>query len=215
MILEEAHHTFVLLAVEKNDATISLCDFQGYWQKADESISSSFSHLHFGHYKAASFNKDLSALHAAKLTACGRKEIPLSRWDIGLTVLLEKTRGDNTINIMQEICLLEGDFNYFNKTIYARRMLASARDKSQIPMELSACKGSNCANAVIKKIMFCDESCTHHHPLCIRGNNFGDCYDQVAHTPASITLQSWGIPPLAIRVLLLAMQTMRFFLRTG
>jgi hypothetical protein len=63
--------------------------------------------------------------------------------------------------------------------------------------------------------MFCDKSRTHHHPLCIGGNDFGDCYDQVAHPPASIALQSWGIPLPAIRVLLLAMQTMKFFLRTG
>jgi hypothetical protein len=118
-MIQEAHHTFVLQASEKIDATISLSDFQGYWQKADESISSSFNRLHFGHYKAASFNKDLSALHAAKLTACSRKRIPLSRWGISLTILLEKTCHDNRINKMQAICLLEGDFNYFNKTIYA------------------------------------------------------------------------------------------------
>ncbi len=51
--------------------------------------------------------------------------------------------------------------------------------------------------------------------MCIGGNNFGDCYDRVAHPPATIALQSFGVPPPAIRVLLLAMQTMRFFLRTG
>ncbi len=78
-ILEEAHHTFALLADKTIDSTISVSEFQGYWQRANEAISSSFSRLHFGHYKAASFSKDLSALHAAKLTACGKKGIPLSR----------------------------------------------------------------------------------------------------------------------------------------
>jgi hypothetical protein len=78
-----------------------MSEFQGYWQRANEAISSSFSRLHFGHYKAASFSKDLFALHAAKLTACGKKGIPLSRWGIGLTVLLEKTRGNNKINKMR------------------------------------------------------------------------------------------------------------------
>jgi hypothetical protein len=94
-------------------------------------------------------------------------------------------------------------------------MLALAREKEQIPIECFAKKGSNCINAVMTKIMFCDESRTHHHPTCIGGNNFGDCYDRVAHPPASIALQSFGIPPPAIRVLLLAMQTMRLFLRKG
>ncbi len=34
-ILEEAHHTFVLLVNKKIDTTISVSDFQGYWQQAD------------------------------------------------------------------------------------------------------------------------------------------------------------------------------------
>ncbi len=47
------------------------------------------------------------------------------------------------------------------------------------------------------------------------GNNFADCYDRVALSVGSVTLQSLGIPKEAVRVLLLAMQTMRYFLRTG
>ena len=92
-------------------------------------------------------------------------------------------------------------------------MLASAQEKDQISIECFAKKGSICINVVMTKVMFCDESRTHHHPTtCIGGNDFGDCYDRIAHPPASIALQSFGIPCAAIRVLLLAMQTMRFFL---
>jgi hypothetical protein len=94
-------------------------------------------------------------------------------------------------------------------------MMASAQDKGKIPAECFAKKGSNCVNAVITKIMYCDELRTHHHPMCIGGNNFGDCYDQIAHPPASIALQSWGVTGKAIGVLLLTMQTMQFFLHTG
>jgi hypothetical protein len=141
--------------------------------------------------------------------------IPLARWSVGLTVLLEKTRDNNFINKIRVICLLEADFNYFNKTIFAHRMMASTQDRGQIPAECFAKMGSNCVNAVIIKIMYCNESQTHHHPMCIGGNNFGDCYDRIAHPPASIALQSLGVSRKAIGVLLLAMQTMRFFLCTG
>jgi hypothetical protein len=169
----------------------------------------------FCHYKAASYSTTLSSLHAAKLTACGRMGVPLARWSAGLTVLLEKTHGNNFINKMRAICLLEAKFNYCNKTIFACWMMASAQDRGQIPAECFAKKGSNCINAVITKIMYCNESRTHHHPMCIGGNDFGDCYDRIAHPPASIALQSLGVYREAIGVLLLAMQTMRFFLRTG
>jgi hypothetical protein len=114
MILEEAHHTYTILANEKIATTITVRDFQTYWQKVNEKTSSSFSRLHFGHYKAASHSSLLSSLNAAKLTACARMGVPLNRWSISVTVLLEKTRGNNFIHKMRAICLLEADFNYFN-----------------------------------------------------------------------------------------------------
>jgi hypothetical protein len=214
-ILQEAHHTYKLLSNDSIDTTVSVYSFQDYWQGANESISSLFSPLHFGHYKVASFNKRFSTLHAAKLSACTRKGTPLARWGVGLTVLLEKTRGNNNIHKMHAIILLEGDFNYYNKLIFARQMMLSAQDKGRIPIECFAKKGSNCVNAVITKIMLCNKSQTHHHPTCIGGNAFGECYDIFAHPPASIALQSRGVARNPICILLLAMQTMQFFLWTG
>jgi hypothetical protein len=49
--------------------------------------------------------------------------------------------------------LLEGDFNYFNTTIFARQMTVTAQEKGQIPIKCYAKKGSKCVNAVIIKIM--------------------------------------------------------------
>ncbi len=69
MILKEAHHTYTILAHGKIKTTISMHNYQDYWQSANEKTSSSFSHLHFGHYKATSYSTTLSSLHAAKLTA--------------------------------------------------------------------------------------------------------------------------------------------------
>ncbi len=76
-ILQEAHILYQLLSNESIDTTVSVYDFQDYWQGANEAISSLYSGLHFGHYKAASYNKNLSALHAMKLSACTKKGIPL------------------------------------------------------------------------------------------------------------------------------------------
>jgi hypothetical protein len=63
--------------------------------------------------------------------------------------------------------------------------------------------------------MLCNKSQSHHHPTCIGGNNVGDCYDRVTHPPASIALQSRVVARNPICILLLAMQTMQFFLWTG
>jgi hypothetical protein len=192
-ILAEAHMLYLRLSSKSMETTFSIFDYQYYWQGANEAISSSYSHTHFGHYKAASFDKSLSTLHAAKLSACAKKGIPLTQWGVGLTVLLKKTQGNNNIHKMQAIVLLEGNFNCCMKLIFACRMMILAQDKGQIPIKCFAKKGSSCVIAIMTKIMMCDESRTHHHPMCIGGNDFGDCYDRVAHPPASIALQSWGV----------------------
>jgi hypothetical protein len=151
---EEAHHTYAMLGNKAIDTAISIADFQGFWQRADKNESSSFSGGHYSLYKAASFDKHFSAFHAAKLTACARKGVVLARWTVGLTVLLEKTPGNNKIHKMRGIVLVEGDFNYYMKEVLARRMLKSAQERDQVPVECFAKKGSNCISAVMTKIMF-------------------------------------------------------------
>jgi hypothetical protein len=150
-ILQEAHHTYKLLNSGTIKTTVTIEEYQDYWQRSDEAISSSYSRGHRGHYKAASYSRDLTALQAAKLSACTKKGVPLAQWGVGLTVLMEKNRRNNLINKMHTICLLKVDFNWLNKLIYARRMMNSAFDENLIPLECFAKKGSNCVDAVIIK----------------------------------------------------------------
>jgi hypothetical protein len=78
-ILQEAHITFSQLSGIEIKTMITTEDFQNYWRRVDERTSSSFSGVTFSHYKAAAYHLMLSAMHAAYLTACARKGIPLKR----------------------------------------------------------------------------------------------------------------------------------------
>ena len=91
LLLEEAAMTYAKMPAEEIATYVTVEDFQYYWQRSNERVSSSYSGLHFGHYKAVSFDPALSALHAAKLTLCAKMGVPLARWGFGLTVLLEKS----------------------------------------------------------------------------------------------------------------------------
>ena len=215
LLLEEAAITFGKMSSEEVATYVSVEDFQYFWKRVNERISSSYSGLHFGHYKAASFDVKLSALHAAKLSACARKGVPLTRWGKGLTVLLEKICGNNYVHKLRAICLFEADFNWWNKLVFARRMMELAGDKGLVPAETFAKKDSHCNDAVMTKILFTDDSRIMHHPAAVGCCDLGDCYDRTAHGPMSIGLQSWGIPISAVKVLLTALQTMQFCLRTG
>jgi hypothetical protein len=135
------------------------------------------------------------------------------QWGIRLTVLLDKVAGNNFVHKLRAICLLEADFNLINKTIFAKQMLGSALANNLIPGECFSKKGSNCINAVMTKVFICDESRIHHHNVA--GNDFGNCYDRTAHQIAAIFLRCFGVPQLAINILLETMEIMQFFLCTG
>ncbi len=119
LLLQEARHIFHRLSKEEVVDFVLTTDFQSCWQHANEDIQSSKSGCHFGHYKEASFDRYLSAMHAAKLTLAASTGIPFARWGNGLTVLLEKLFGNIYIDKMQAICLLEADYNWLNKFVFA------------------------------------------------------------------------------------------------
>ena len=84
-----------------------------------------------------------------------------------------------------------------------------------IPQECFVKKHSHCNHAVLTKQLFCNSFWLLHHPAGLGECNFGDCYDQGAHPPMSIALQSWRIPKTAIWLLLSSMQTIQYVLKTG
>jgi hypothetical protein len=102
--------------------TISTVDLQQYWIKVDKRTSSSCSSVTFLHYKAVASHPMLSAMHTEYLSACTQKGIPLARWGIELTVLLEEIVGNNFVHKLRAIaiCLLESDFNWINKVVFAK-----------------------------------------------------------------------------------------------
>ncbi len=107
---------------------------------------------------------------------------------------------------LRAICLLEADFNWWNKLIFAKQMMKQAGQEGCIPQECFAKKHSHCNYALLTKQFFCDSSRSLHYPAGLGECNFRDCYDRAAHPPTSIALQSWGIPASAIRILLTSMQ---------
>jgi hypothetical protein len=79
LLLEEAHRAFSLKSTEEISNFVSTEDFQYFWSHADEFVQSSYSNIHFGHYKAVSHNRYLSSLEAAKLSLAAKTGIPMDR----------------------------------------------------------------------------------------------------------------------------------------
>jgi hypothetical protein len=142
-------------------------DFQSYWQHANQDIQSSKSVSHFRHYKTASFDRYLSAMRAAKLTLAASTGIPLARWGNGLTVLLEKVFGNIYIDKIRAICLLEADYNWIKKFMFAKQMKDKAFQGGIIPEEQFAKRGSQATEGVLTSGLFCDIAQALHKTTAI------------------------------------------------
>jgi hypothetical protein len=73
------------------------------------------------------------------VTRCGA---PPSRWKNGLQMLLEKVPGVASVDKLQAILLMEGDFNLYNKWIFGHVVVNKLYKIGYIPKDLYNKKGS-------------------------------------------------------------------------
>jgi hypothetical protein len=217
LLLQEAQHIFHRLSKEEAVDFVSTNDFQSYWQHANEDIQSSKSGCHFGHYKAASYDRYLSAMHAAKLTLAlaTSTRVPVACWGNGLTVLLEKVFGNIHIDKMWAICLLEADYNWLNKFVFAKQMIDKAFQGDIIPAEHFAKQGSQATEGVLTSGLFCDIAWALRKTTAIESVVLANCYDAVAHPIASIALQSFKVCKVMVAMMLCVLKTMTWYLKTA
>ena len=148
-----------------------------------------------------------------QLTTILKMGLPLERWLHGLTVMLEKERGNIIIDKLRAICLFEADFNWVLKKIYAQRMMDNARKHDLVPPEIFATAGQSAPDATMAKLMFTDVCRTKHLNHAVASVDLGQCYDAVAHGFCSLALQAFGVPIKAVTLMLLTLQTMNFWLK--
>jgi len=215
LVLEEIGNIAARITRGQVRLTLTPEEFSAYWKAVKESTSSSWSKIHFSHYKVAGQNERYARFFAQKLSFIARSGWAPSRWGFGLTVLLEKIAGLALVNKLRAILLFEADSNMFNSFIFADRALALAREHDLIPMEQYAEKQSDGQDGAWLKRLFGDVSRQSRVPIGIVSADAESCYDRIAHVFTSLVFQAVGVPLSALSVMLSSIQTMKFHLRTG
>jgi hypothetical protein len=169
------------------------------WRGKRESMSSSESGLHFGHYIAGLQSDHLSYFHALKATLIIWRGVVLDRWARGLSVMLEKMFGCALITKLRSILLMEADFNATNKIIYWQRMLNQMRRYKLIPEEIYSKRNRLADDGTLaKKVLFYDIIRQTRWPTGITAVDADNCYDQIAYPIVSLVFQSLGVPKEAV-----------------
>lgn len=201
--------------IPATDQEVTIEEFQDFWKTCRESTSSSKSGRHFGHYKAICNEPHLIRLHTQNINLAACRGNPLPRWRHGVTVLLEKIAGNNHIDKLRAICLLEADFNWWLKVIFAKRMMHRMKASGVMPVEQGAVSGKTTADSSLMKQLFIDQANILHATCAISSNDAANCYDAVNHSAGSFALQAMRVPLTFIKCYLLCVQTMQFYLKTG
>ena len=215
LLIDEIGKVGVKIARGTVRLAVSPDEFREYWQPINERTSSSASRAHFGHYKTASKYDWLCNFFARKLSFVSRTGCAPERWGIGLTVLLEKIAGLVLVKKLRAILLMEADFQMLNRLIFANRAMAEARRLGLIPDEQYAERQSDGQDGAWLKRLFADISRQARIFIGIISADAGNCYDRIAHAFASLVFQAFGVFITMVAAMLVTIQNMKFFLRTG
>jgi hypothetical protein len=183
---------------------------------AREATKSCKSRLHFGHYKVGVSDNIISILHATSLNTIGEIGVAPDRWRQSITVLLEKVFGVRLIDKLWAICLLEADFNWLNKLIFAHRLEQHCRKHGLVPPEQFAKSRTTCEEASLVKNLVCrDNSRIVHNSLSITSVDMDQCFDRAQSSIAGVAARAHGVSPGSTTLMLKTMQLMQYFVKSG
>ena len=186
-----------------------------FWKSAKEKTASSKSGRHFGHYKAICDQPTLVQLHTDNINLAAQYGTPLARWQSGVTVLLEKIPGNTSLSKLRAICLLEADYNWWLKVIFAKRMISRMHNHGIMPIEQGATRGKTTMDTALLKQLFFDQANILHENCSISSTDAETCYDAVNHTISSLCLQAMCVSIFLVQCYLVCIQTMQYYLQTG
>ena len=88
LLLQEIGRVGIQLTNGEVKIDISPEEFQYFWKRIREGTASSYSGVHYGHYKAAAHSEKISQFLAKNITLISRTGCPPDRWSYGLTIML-------------------------------------------------------------------------------------------------------------------------------
>ena len=135
----EVQEIFKLFHQSKHKTILSIittASWIEHWKRAKERTSSSYSGLHFGHYKAHILMPEIADIKCKLVNLAIKSGRPLLRWMNGVSVMLAKVAGNVNVQKLRAILLLEADFNAMHKIIFNNRLIPELEATDAIPPEV-------------------------------------------------------------------------------
>ena len=165
--------------------------------------------------KAATTSSKVTAFLAKKITVIARSGCPPSRWGNGLQVMLEKIAGIALVNKLRAILLMEADYNFHNKFVFGYQALNALLESGYVPEDQYSQRKSTAEDAKMDSCLTFDISRQLWQPMGSGSVDASNCYGHINHIIMAFLLFAITGWSGAIVALLLPIQTMKFYQRTG
>ena len=164
---------------------------------------------------AQSHSEKLTSFRIKMLNLILRLGLPLERWLNGILLLLQKEIGNIDIDKLRAIILFEADFNWLLKMIFSKRLTSRAIENDTLPQEFFAIKGRSAKEAILARTLWCDTNRLQHRSFAVVSADLSQCFDLINHPQCSLAFQAFGCPINPIKIMLLTLQTMNFWIRSA
>ena len=99
--------------------------------------------------------------------------------------------------------------------IFAHRLIARATEMELLPQEFYAMKGKCAKEAIITQTLWTDTNRLQHRSFAVVSADLSQCFDLINHPQCSLAFQAFGCPIQPIKIMLLTLQTMNFWIRSA
>ena len=177
----------------KNEADLTRhpAQYRQSWKKMKEKTSSNG--LHFGHYMAATRSDLITIGHWALADIPFKTGYSPQRWRNATDVMILKKAGLYDVEKLRTIVLYESDFNHNNKYLGKASIDYLQRNNSLAPEQYAVAGKKAIDHSVNRRLLF-DYQRYQKESISMASCDLKSNYDRVAHTPATLVLNSSGIP---------------------
>lgn len=172
---------------------ISPEDFQYFWKGMREGTASSYSGIHYGHYKSAVHSDRFSEFLSKEINLIARTGCPPDHWSYSLTTMLEKVVVITLVNKLRAVLFMVANFNFHNKLIFGDRMLTAAREAGLIPAEQYSERQSTVEDGTFDKVLQADISRQFRQRMGIVSADAANCYDLIHHAIMALIFLSFCV----------------------
>ena len=136
----------------------------------------------------------------------------LKRWTKGLSVMLEKIKGNINVEKLRGILLMEADYNFVSKLLIGVRLMASVENRKGFPEELGGSrKRHEAVDIALNRKITSDIMRQNRRPGAILGVDAASCYDRIVHSIVILIARQEGLSLLPLLALFGTIQKMTYF----